>query len=173
MPKPRNKRYEYMLEQLVERNLWEGETLVDCACGDGYGAAYLQSAGISVLGFDLDEELIAKTKSRGVGAQVANICKLPCVDNMADIFVCSETLEHLDRDELTKAVFEIKRVTKENGIICITVPADKKICMKNKLHKQYMSSKDLEGVFSEYRVLFSGKFCKKPGRCNTVMFFGR
>ena len=171
MAKPRNKRYQYILENLIENNMWKGTTIVDCACGDGHGAEYLQLAGISVMGYDLDEDLIAKTKARGVGAQVANICDIPCNDNMADIFVCSETLEHLNKEESLRAVSEIKRVTTENGVICITVPADKKICMKNKLHKQFLSKSRLRDLFHEYEVVFDGKFCKKPGRCNTVMFF--
>lgn len=171
MGKPRNKRYYYILKYLLKYNVKIGSTIIDCACGDGYGSKILNSANMNVIGYDISEELIKTSVSREVNSHVANICNLPCEDVIADVFVCSETLEHLDSKELGQAVKEIKRVTKKNGIICITVPSDPRLCLRNKNHKQYLSIKDLKKIFSDCDVLFNGKFCKKPDKCNTVMFF--
>ena len=171
MAKPRNKRYSYILKNLLRLRVRPGSIVIDCACGDGYGSSVLNSADMSVVGYDISEELVFTAIDRGVEADVSNICNLPCRDELADVFVCSETLEHLDKQELQDAVKEIKRTTKKNGIICITVPSDPKICLRNKHHKQYLSIKDLEDVFNDCHMLFHGEFCKKPGKCNTVVFF--
>lgn len=171
MAKQRNKRYSYILKNLLRLKVKNGSTVIDCACGDGYGSDVLNSSGMNVIGYDILDDLVDIAIGRGVEAGVANICNLPCGNEMADVFVCSETLEHLDKHELTKAVDEIKRVTKKNGIICITVPSDPKVCLRNKNHKQYLSRKDLEHTFSDCKILFYGEFCKKPGKCNAVVFF--
>ena len=92
-------------------------------------------------------------------------------DNFADIFICSETLEHLTRDQSLMASEEIQRVCKEGGVICITVPEDKNKCMLGKGHKQYLSSSDIVFHFSSLEILFEGVYCKKKGKCNRVMFF--
>jgi len=171
MAKPRNKRYEYILQNLLKLRVKPGSKVIDCACGDGYGSDVIQSAGMKVIGYDISEELVCLSMDRGVEADVANICSIPCSEDLADVFICSETLEHLDKLELQKAVKEIKRITKKNGIICITVPHDRTLCLRNKNHKQYLSGKDLEKLFNDCSVLLRGKFCKKPGKCNTVIFF--
>jgi len=171
MAKPRNKRYAYILKHLLRLRVKSGSIIIDCACGDGYGAGILNSADMKVVGYDISEELVCIAIDRGVEADISNICNLPCRDGLADVFVCSETLEHLDSKELKQAVSEIKRTTKKNGIICITVPSDPKLCMRNKNHKQYLSRKKLEDIFSDFQMLSYGEFCKKPGKCNTVIFF--
>ena len=171
MVKPRNKRYAYILKHLNILRVKPGSIVIDCACGDGYGSGILNSSDLNVIGFDISEELVCKAIERGVEADVANICDLPCKDSTADIFVCSETLEHLTKDELQGAVSEMKRTIKKNGIICITVPSDPKLCLQNKNHKQYLSRADLENLFNDCEILYSGKFCKKIGKCNTVVFF--
>jgi len=169
--KPRNKRYEYILKHLKRLRVRPGSVVIDCACGDGYGSSILNSADMSVIGYDISEELVFAAIERGIEADISNICNLPCEDDMADVFVCSETLEHLDKQESQKAVNEIKRTTKKNGIICVTVPSDPKLCLRNKNHKQYLSLKNLKDIFSDCHILFHGEFCKKPGKCNTVVFF--
>lgn len=171
MAKLRNKRYSYILKHLNMLRVRPGSTVIDCACGDGYGSDILNSSDLNVIGFDISEELVCAAIERGIEADVADICNLPCKDSTADVFVCSETLEHLTKPELQDAVSEIKRTTKKNGIICITVPSDPKLCLQNKNHKQYLSCKDLESLFNDCGLLFRGEFCKKPGRCNTVAFF--
>jgi len=171
MAKPRNKRYSYILKNLLRLKVKLGSTIIDCACGDGYGSSILNSAGMCVIGYDISEKLVCDAICKDVEADISNICGLPCEDGEADVFVCSETLEHLSKNKLEKAVSEIKRATRKNGIICITVPSDPKLCMRNKNHKQYLSRIDLENLFNDCRFLFHGEFCKKPGKCNTVVFF--
>lgn len=168
-----NKRYKYLFKKLLENGVAKDDVIVDCACGDGFGTNILINNGWNnIMAYDISYKNVSKANRRGVKASQADICYMPCDNNIADVFICSETLEHiLSGKNTTRAVEEIKRVCKDNGLICITVPEDEEICLKNKKHQQYLSLKMIEGLFEEWEVIFKGKWCKKPGRCNNVVFF--
>ncbi|MHA1469627.1 MAG: class I SAM-dependent methyltransferase [Candidatus Asgardarchaeia archaeon] len=171
MAKPRNKRYEYILKHLLRYGVNAGSKVIDCACGDGYGSHILSSADLDVTGYDISKGCVSAAVERGVTAAISSICDLPCDDCYADVFICSETLEHLDDKDILKAVDEIRRVVKINGIICITVPENKKLCLRNKHHKQYIPIEQLRHLFRYDNLIFCGKFCKTPSKCNIVMLF--
>ncbi len=165
-----NKRYIYLIDKLRDLGVSDGE-VVDSGCGEGAGSKYLIDSGFNVYSFDASSEVINKCEEIGVNAKIGDITNFLLPDNFADIFICSETLEHLTRDQSLMASEEIQRVCKEGGVICITVPEDKNKCMLGKGHKQYLSSSDIVFHFSSLEILFEGVYCKKKGKCNRVMFF--
>lgn len=169
-----NKRYAYLFDRLSDAGVTKDDVIVDCACGGGYGASILRDKGWGVIGFDISPDCIGEAAARGIDVSLSDIRDMQCDDNIADVFICSETLEHLkDGGEMQSAVEEIKRVCKDDGIICITVPSDREKCLKNPNHKTYLSFADVESLFHEWDVIFKGQFCKKPGRCNNVIIFRR
>lgn len=54
--------------------------------------------------------------------RIANACNLPYKDNLFDVVVSFDVLEHISDD--TKAVSEIKRVLNKKGIFIFSVPAN-------------------------------------------------
>jgi len=165
-----NKRYAYLFDKLSGVGVTEKDFIVDCACGGGYGSSILRGKGWTVVGFDISKKCLQEANDRGVPASFADICKMPVEDSIADVFICSETLEHIvSGKSMMKAVGEIKRVCKDDGLVCITVPADKEKCLKNPKHKTYLTTDDLETLFVGWETIFKGEFCKKPGRCNNVI----
>lgn len=146
-------------------------TVVDCACGEGDGTKML--AGKKIIGVDIDRKKIETAKQLSDNMFiVGSVCNLPLQSSSVDIFICSETLEHLDARESELAVAEIIRVMRAGGCLCITVPADKKVCLQNKYHKRYWSKDDLERSFFSFRVLRFSLFSKNPAnkkRSNLVM----
>lgn len=168
---PGNKRYLHILKQLVGINMVPKGLVVDCACGNGYAANLLKDEDFYIRGYDIDPDKVAQARGRGIDAYQGNLCSLDCNDDIADGFICSETLEHLDHEETIQAVSEIIRVCKKGAVICITVPKNKIICMANNLHKQFLSPGDLITLFRECKFLNSSKYCKSKGRCNQVMVF--
>lgn len=167
-----NKRYIYLINGLKKLGIKDGK-VVDCGCGEGHGSRYLIDSGFDVYPIDMSEDIINKCKEVGVDAKIGDITRLFLSDNFADVFICSETLEHLTRDQSMRASKEIRRVCKEDGVICVTVPEDKKKCLRGRKHKQYLSRNDLISHFSLMKIIFEGIYCKKEGKCNRVMFFGR
>jgi len=133
-------------------------TLVDCACGKGqiYNL-FKNNTNFSVLSYDIDENVVKSCIGKGIPAKQANICSLPIKNNAVNIFVCSETLEHLDKDDFLHAAKEIDRVLSEKGgILLITVPAtyDATFENSNKMkHKQYISKELILNSLADYVLL--------------------
>ena len=167
-----NKRYVYLIDKLRDLGIKSGR-VVDCGCGEGIGSKYLINGGFDVYSFDVSEAVLHKCKEIGVDAKIGDITSLSLSDNFADVFICSETLEHLTINQSLIASKEIQRVCKKGGVICITVPEDEKKCMRGRGHKQYLSSSDLVFHFSSLEIIFEGVYCKKEGKCNRVIFFRR
>lgn len=167
-------RYGKILSYLYSEGYFRsGMSVVDCSCGNGRGSYLLMSHGCNVIGIDISEKCVNKTNDRGVLASQGDICDLDLDTDIADVFICSETLEHLDEKETLKAASEIKRIVKDEGLICITVPEDRDICLRNKLHKQFLTKSDLEDIFSPWICFHHDIYCKKPERCNRIMIFGK
>lgn len=101
--------------------------ILDAGCGRGFYIklfSYLTFPK-KIVGIDISETYTQKAKTitqndKRVEVAVASIYKLPFKDNYFDCVVCSEVLEHLDDD--LKALQELRRVLKPNGILLITVP---------------------------------------------------
>jgi ubiquinone/menaquinone biosynthesis C-methylase UbiE len=52
----------------------------------------------------------------------ADICNLPFADNSYDVILCNHVLEHIPND--TKAMQELYRVLKPNGMAILQIPQD-------------------------------------------------
>ncbi|GAI07822.1 unnamed protein product, partial [marine sediment metagenome] len=74
------------------------------------------------VGIDISEKAIKKSKERYPRFEyfVADATNLPFPENSFDYVICSEVIEHIPEDE--KAISEVKRVLKNNGIFIITTP---------------------------------------------------
>lgn len=105
-----------------------GDTILDCACGLGYGSyiLYQCSNAIKVLGIDLSPDSIQyATANYGIPDAVEyqvgdaqNLAQLP--DNSVDFITSFETIEHLP-DPLSY-LSELARVLRPSGRILISVP---------------------------------------------------
>jgi SAM-dependent methyltransferase len=105
-----------------------GDTVLDCACGLGYGAyiLYQCSSAIKILGVDLCPDSIQyATQNYGIPGAIEyqtgdaqNLSQL--ADNSVDFITSYETIEHLP-DPL-KYLSELERVLRPSGRILISVP---------------------------------------------------
>lgn len=162
----RQHRYEYILDILDEKNISVNQkTIIDCACGDGVGSKHLKKAGALVTAIDVDEKEAKTCLGKGLDARQGDIRNLELPSNYYDLFFCCETLEHLIESDCPKAASEIQRVTKPDGIICITVPKYKDSCFHRRhkgRHKTWVQRQDIEKWFDRYYVVFEGEFMKNP-----------
>lgn len=105
-----------------------GDTILDCACGLGYGSYMLfhNSPAQSVFGVDLSESSIRyATKNYGLPGYIRyqqgdahNLSTLP--DNSIDFITSFETLEHLPHPK--QYLKELARVLRPSGRIMMSVP---------------------------------------------------
>jgi SAM-dependent methyltransferase len=112
-------RYEFAKVLVADRDV------VDCACGDGTGSRIFAGAGARrVHAFDVSAETIEH--NRAVGSplnllfHVASGTSLPVPDHSADVYICLETIEHLDEDRPLLA--EAVRVLRPTGTFVCSTP---------------------------------------------------
>ncbi len=105
-------------------SLVRGKTVLDAACGAGYGAAACSAAGArAVVGVDGSDRALDEAERRH-GATVtfrkADILALPFDGSTFDLVTSFETIEHVDDPE--RALDELRRVLKADGLLVMSTP---------------------------------------------------
>ena len=99
-------------------------TVLDIACGSGFGSNYLAQLGYVVVGADLSEDTITdcnnKFKHSNLSFKVLDGTNIQYADESFDVVISFETIEHTT--EYQKMLNEFKRVVKKNGLIIISTP---------------------------------------------------
>jgi ubiquinone/menaquinone biosynthesis C-methylase UbiE len=106
-------------------NYVKGKTVLDIACGTGYGSKILiEKNAEKVFGIDLSKESIdfAAENYTGDGLKfmVGDIYEIDFPDNYFDIIVSFETIEHVNDNQ--KAFSELSRVLNPEGKLIISSP---------------------------------------------------
>lgn len=109
-------------ESLLKRYLPKNKILriLDAGCGPGAALIYLAKFG-DVIGVDISEEALKFAKKRGM-VKKGDISKLPFEDQTFDVVVCLDVLYH-QWVNVKRAISEMKRVLKPEGILFIREPA--------------------------------------------------
>ena len=99
--------------------------LADLGCGNGRFFGYIKDVrNVQYVGVDNNEALINKAKSNFPEAKfiVGDMLDLPFENDSLDVVVAIASLHHIPSNILRKkAIEEIHRVLKKNGILIITV----------------------------------------------------
>ncbi len=152
---------ETMLEHLhryaIAVDFAHEKTVLDIACGEGYGCQLLASQALKVTGVDIDPATIRKAKQQYPDARInfleGSIEAIPCPDNSFDLVTCFETLEHITGQE--QALKEIRRVLKPGGVLLISTP-DKANYSDKPGYQNPFHQKEL--YENEFRELLAGFF---------------
>jgi len=114
-------RYKFTIDFVV------GKTVLDIACGTGYGVKMLKDAGAKkVYGVDSSSEAIehARKNYGGEGVEFikGNAAQLSFPDDFFDLIATFETIEHLDEETRDGYLKELHRVLKNDGTIFLSTP---------------------------------------------------
>ncbi len=101
-----------------------GKSVLDAACGEGYGSALLAQSAAEVTGVDVSAASVEHARRRyeteNLRFEQADCLALPLQDDSFDVVVSFETLEHLaDHDGLMQ---EFLRVLKPDGFVVLSSP---------------------------------------------------
>ncbi len=112
----------------VSRNLnaEECDRILEVGCGSGRVLQQIKKG--ELFGIDISRHLLKKAKRRlGRKAKIrfGNAQKIPFRNNFFDKVICTEVLEHLL--DPTKAIDEIRRVSKRNSLVILSVPNERLI----------------------------------------------
>jgi SAM-dependent methyltransferase len=134
-------------------------TILDAGCGTGGMSTRLSQFG-KVRAVDIDKHVVALAKSRGVNAQVGSVVKLPFRNASFDIVISIDVLVSV-KDDL-KALREMSRVLKKNGILIIRLSAhnylatghDRVVKMVRRYEVKELRSKLLSTGFSIIKMTY-------------------
>lgn len=124
-------------------------TVLDLACGSGYGSNLMAQYAKEVIGVDIDESTVLEARKRykspNLQFKTGSAEKTNLNSRYFDVVVSFETIEHHDKHE--EMLVEIKRILKPGGILIISSP-----------DKYYYS--DVRGFKNQYHVkeLYENEF---------------
>ena len=139
--------------------LTAGASVLDVACGEGYGAAFLARSAAQVVGVDLDPAAIAHAARHYGGIanlsfKAGEVGALPFADRSFDAVVCFETIEHVA--DPRAALRELKRVLTPDGRLIVSTPDREvysgELSNRNQFHLAELSAAEFAG---ELRQLFA------------------
>lgn len=102
-------------------------TILDAACGVGYGSAMLANEGRAarVIGLDISQEAIVAAREKygqipNLEFMLGSVEELPFSDHTFGLYTSFETIEHVPNPR--RLLAEAVRVLKPNGILMISTP---------------------------------------------------
>lgn len=116
---------EHMYRYQYACHFMNGATVLDAACGVGYGVKMMGLSGaVQVTGLDISEESIQIARSLYYSANtnfiVGDVTAMPFADESFDTIVSYETIEHIM--DGSKFIKESARVLRENGLFIVSTP---------------------------------------------------
>lgn len=110
--------YELALDYISSQS-----TVLDCACGPGYGARILAPKAAKIIAADLDLKTVRNAASGkyfdNITFQTADVTALEFAENSFDAVTSFETVEHVDPGLYFK---EMLRVIKPGGLLILSTP---------------------------------------------------
>jgi SAM-dependent methyltransferase len=95
--------------------------ILDVGCGTGINSGVLAKHG-DTISTDASEEALGFSRSRGIDGLVrSHVESLPFAASTFDVITALDVLEHIGDD--LRALDELLRVTRNGGVLVITVPA--------------------------------------------------
>jgi ubiquinone/menaquinone biosynthesis C-methylase UbiE len=156
--------------QTFSKLLSDSAKVLDAGCGPGRDADLLSKQGFKVTGLDLSEGLlkVARRKFPAIDFVQGNFLHLPFEDSSFDGIWSNTSLLHLETvDDVKKALSEMHRVLRPNGVLHVVVKAQtgehKTAVVSDKLsgHErffQYFTARELTGLIEDsHFALISSK----------------
>jgi SAM-dependent methyltransferase len=119
--------HEHWHRYAFARRFVAGRSVLDVACGEGYGSALLAEVAGEVTGVDIAAAAVTHATTRyaargNLRFTVASATALPLPDASVDAVVSFETLEHLPASDQPRMIAEIARVLRPGGVLVISAP---------------------------------------------------
>lgn len=158
-------RLEHYHRYAVVQEIVAGKDVLDVACGEGYGSAFMADVARKVTGVDISHEAVqyASTtyQKSNLDFQQGSATDLKFGDATFDVVVSFETIEHLAEQD--KMLSEIRRVLRPDGLLVISSPNRPIYSEESGEHNEF-HVKELD--FNEFDEILRKKFA-------TIQYFGQ
>lgn len=164
---------EHLHRYAMAIEICKGKTVLDIACGSGYGSNILSQYAAKVVGVDKDAATILKASNKYIRSNLKFITgdleSIPNNNVKFDVVVSFETLEHIENhDQMLK---EIKRVLSPGGIILISTPDKLNYSIRprheNPFHLRELYKAEFEILIKKYFSHYDF-LCQKSGLFSVV-----
>lgn len=110
-----------LLDRFAERVKGAG-LVCDMGCGPGHIASYLREQGVEVCGIDLSAEMLqqARALNPDIEFRQGNMLSLEIEDETFAGMTAFYSLIHIPREEVIKALTELKRVLRSGGLLLLS-----------------------------------------------------
>jgi 2-polyprenyl-3-methyl-5-hydroxy-6-metoxy-1,4-benzoquinol methylase len=130
-----------------------GHSVLDAACGTGYGTRILARAGARrVTGVDLDAQTVAIADQRygteGLEFLEGDLSALELPEDSFDLVVCFEAIEHLG--DPAAAVAELRRLVRPGGTLVVSSPNPAAYPQGNPHHLHELAPTELLGLVESH-----------------------
>jgi len=142
----KNQRDKYFRKVLIN-HFSNSSSVVDIGCGQGDFLTQAEKLKINAEGVDDKDFWISKCLEKGLKAKKGSIFNLPYDDNSLDGIFLQSVLEHVDA---IKAMTEISRVVKNDGIVVISCPTPDKHFWDDPTHLRPHTIKSLTTLFEMF-----------------------
>ena len=112
--------FEPWSREVIQRaKVWNGDKVLDVACGTGIVACRIAGTGATVTGFDLTPAMLDQARKRAASERVTvkwvagNAERLPFPDGSFDLVTCQQGLQYVP--DRARAVREMRRVIAPGG----------------------------------------------------------
>jgi 2-polyprenyl-3-methyl-5-hydroxy-6-metoxy-1,4-benzoquinol methylase len=126
--------YEHWHRYIFASRFCVQKKVLDLACGEGYGSAYLAAVAHTVTGIDISDDAVQHAKMKynlpNVQFLQSDVSRLNLESKGFDTIVSFETLEHLTADSQELFMAEAVRLLNAEGILLVSTP-NKKIYSDN------------------------------------------
>lgn len=144
---------DHILRYQFAANFIKGLSILDVACGTGYGTNYLQhNGGRETTGVDISDEAIrfATKNYRDTNLEfyVGDALKLDFPDSKFESVVSFETIEHVS--DVNKYLTEVARVLEKSGLFIVSSP-NRLITSPN--YPRYQSRPDNKYHITEFSLV--------------------
>jgi len=114
------KRLQVIFNEFLNEDI-RGKTLLDAGSGTGWFSHESSSRGAKVVSLDIGENILAQVaKKCDTVRVVGSVLEMPFEDDRFDIVISTEVIEHTVDPK--KAIQEMHRVLRKEGILVLTVP---------------------------------------------------
>ena len=150
--------YEHWHRYALARQLGLHRSVLDVACGEGYGSAMLAESADRVVGVDISAEAIRHAGNRyghlaNLEFITASCDSLPFPDASFDLAISFETIEHIETQPAFIA--ELARVLRPDGVLLLSSPNKRLYSDAHDYHNEFHVR---ELYRNELEELLSGAF---------------
>lgn len=105
----------------------KNKRVLDIACGEGYGSAFLSLNATEVVGVDRDESKVTRARTKYAEFSKAQYVSGLCEEYAApaasfDVAVSLGTLQHLDIEARHRFLQNVKQAIKQSGVVVLSSP---------------------------------------------------